>query len=92
MISTATSIGLDGINLDFEKLGMDGGEAFGQFLKELSVECRKNGIGLSVDDYMPNEGNKHYHLDVQGKVADYVILMGYDEHWHGSKNCYIYGQ
>ena len=21
---------------------------------------------------------------MQGKVADYVIIMGYDEHWHGS--------
>ena len=44
------------------------------------------GIVLSVDNYMPNQGNTHYRMDVQGQVADYVILMGYDEHWHGSKN------
>lgn len=86
MMDTALTLALDGINLDFEKLGTDGGEAFGQFLRELSAECRKNGIGLSVDDYMPNDGNKHYRLDMQGLVTDYVILMGYDEHWHGSKN------
>lgn len=86
LIGKATEFGLDGINLDIEKLSSDGGEAFGQFLRELSVECRKNNISLSMDDYMPNDSNRYYHLDVQGQVMDYVILMGYDEHWHGSKN------
>lgn len=86
MVSRARELGLDGINLDFEKLGNDAGEAYGQFLRELSVECRKNDIGLSVDDYMPNDGNRQYCMGIQGKVTDYVILMGYDEHWHGSKD------
>jgi spore germination protein YaaH len=84
MVDTTVGYGIDGINLDFEKLPADAWEYFGQFLKELSVECRKNKIKLSVDNYMPNEGNKQYRLDVQGQVVDYVILMGYDEHWHGS--------
>lgn len=86
IIDTAVQLGLDGINLDFEKLGGDCREYYAQFLRELSVECRKQKISLSVDNYMPNEGNKQYRLDVQGQVVDYVILMGYDEHWHGSGN------
>ena len=86
MIATSVALGVDGINLDFEKIGGDCREHYGQFLRELSVECRKNALTLSVDNYMPNEGNKQYRLDVQGQVVDYVILMGYDEHWHGSKN------
>lgn len=86
IISTAVSLGLDGVNLDFEKVGADCREHYAQFLKELSVECRKKQLTLSVDNYMPNEGNKQYRLDVQGRVADYVILMGYDEHWHGCGN------
>lgn len=28
--------------------------------------------------------NSHYELEEQGKVADYVIIMGYDEHYAGS--------
>lgn len=84
MIETSLSLGVDGINLDFEKVGSDCHEHFGQFLRELAVECQKNALTLSIDNYMPNEGNKQYRLDVQGQVADYVILMGYDEHWHGS--------
>ncbi|MBP5282103.1 MAG: chitinase [Lachnospiraceae bacterium] len=86
MIAAAKEVGMDGINLDFEKVGTDCSEHFGQFLRELSVECRQNNLKLSVDNYMPNEGNKQYRLDIQGQVVDYVILMGYDEHWHGSGN------
>ena len=86
MIEVSLALELDGINLDFEKVGPDCSEHFGQFLRELSAECRKNSLKLSIDNYMPNEGNKQYRLDVQGQVADYVILMGYDEHWHGSGN------
>ncbi|MDE5951046.1 MAG: chitinase, partial [Acetatifactor sp.] len=33
---------------------------------------------------VPFNFNDYYRRDVQGKVADYVIIMGYDEHWHGS--------
>lgn len=86
MIDTALSVGMDGINLDFEKITADAGPHFVQFLKELSIDCRANGLVLSVDNYMPNAGNTYYRLDVQGKVCDYVVLMGYDEHWHGSKD------
>lgn len=81
---TALSLGLDGINLDFERLGSDSGIHFVQFLRELSVLCRSNGLVLSVDNYVPFNFNDYYRLDIQGQVADYVIIMGYDEHWHGS--------
>lgn len=82
---TALSLGLDGINLDFERLGSDSGIHFVQFLRELSILCRDNGLVLSVDNYVPFHFNDYYRLDIQGQVADYVIIMGYDEHWHGSK-------
>lgn len=80
----ALSLGLDGINLDFERLSSDSGPHFVQFLRELSVLCRSNGLVLSVDNYVPFNFNDYYRLDIQGQVTDYVIIMGYDEHWHGS--------
>ncbi len=83
---TAVNLGLDGINLDFEQVQSQTGPHYAQFLRELSVVCRQNDLILSVDDYVPFQFNEHYRLDVQGQVADYVIIMGYDEHWHGSKN------
>ncbi len=84
IVDTALSLGLDGINIDFEQLGVDSGTHFVQFLRELSVLCRSNGLVLSVDNYVPFNFNDHYRLDIQGQVVDYVIIMGYDEHWHGS--------
>lgn len=74
---------IDGINVDFESLSGETGEHFTQFLRELSIECRKNGIVLSVDNYVPRESNTFYNRKEQGAVADYVIIMGYDEHWGG---------
>ena len=84
IITEALKLGLDGVNIDFEKIESQTGIHFVQFIRELSVECRKNALTLSVDNYVPYNFNDYYRLDIQGKVADYVIIMGYDEHWHGS--------
>lgn len=83
LVATALEYELDGINIDFEDLGIDTGEPFIEFIRELSIPCRENGIVLSVDNYVPMGYNNHYHLKEQGLVADYVIIMGYDEH-HGN--------
>lgn len=74
---------IDGINIDLEGINYESGEHFTQFLRELSIECRLNGIVLSVDNYVPRESNTFYNRKEQGIVADYVIIMGYDEHWGG---------
>lgn len=84
--SEAVNLGLDGINLDFERVDEKSGIHYVQFLRELSVLCRKNNLIFSVDNYVPFHFNDYYRLDIQGQVADYVIIMGYDEHWHGSKD------
>lgn len=86
MINTALSLDLDGINIDFEGLTEEVGTHYVQFLRELSVECRKNSLVLSIDNYVPFHFNEFYRLDIQGEIADYVIIMGYDEHYHGSKD------
>lgn len=82
--AAAADLGLDGINIDFEQVAQATGVHYVQFLRELSVACRQNGMVLSVDNYVPFHFNEHYRLDIQGEIADYVIIMGYDEHWHGS--------
>jgi spore germination protein YaaH len=84
LIAEALKTKLDGINVDFEKISTECGEHFIQFVRELSVKCRQNGIILSVDNYVPKGFNSHYNIEEQGIVADYVIIMGYDEHYAGS--------
>lgn len=84
LIATAQEYNLDGINIDFENISLDAGEPFIQFIRELSVPCREYGIVLSVDNYVPMGHTDHYDRAEQGVVADYVIIMGYDEHYAGS--------
>lgn len=83
LVQEAQSRGLDGINIDFENVKESAGEAYVEFLREISILCRENGIVLSVDNYVPKEHSSHYNRKEQGVVADYVIIMGYDEHWGG---------
>lgn len=83
LVQEAQARGLDGINIDFENISEGAGEAFVEFLREISILCRANGIVLSVDNYVPKEYSAHYNRTEQGVVADYVIIMGYDEHWGG---------
>ncbi len=84
LISEALKTGLDGINVDFEYISKECGEHYIQFLRELSLKCRQNGIILSVDNPVPSAYSTQYHLEEQGKIVDYVIIMGYDEHYKGS--------
>ena len=84
LMSEALQTGIDGINVDFEKISQECGEHYIQFIRELSVKCRQNEIILSVDNYVPKGYNAHYNLKEQGNVVDYVIIMGYDEHYNGS--------
>lgn len=84
LISAATGAGIDGINVDFEQLSEDVGIHFLEFLRELSIECHKNNLVLSVDNPVPEDFTSHYDRAEQGRVVDYVIIMGYDEHYVGS--------
>lgn len=85
LIQAATNVGMDGINVDFESLSEDVGIHFLEFLRELSIECHKNNLVLSVDNPVPEDFTSHYDRAEQGRVVDYVIIMGYDEHYVGSE-------
>lgn len=84
LIGQAKEIGFDGINIDFEGIAQEAGCDYVQFIRELSILCRKNGIILSVDVPVPMDFSKYYNREELGNVCDYVIMMGYDEHYAGS--------
>lgn len=85
LMADADEYGFDGINLDFETLKESAGKYYVQFIRELSVSCRNKGLVLSVDNYVPASYNMFYNRAEQGRVADYVIIMGYDEHFAGGE-------
>lgn len=84
LINKVKEYNIDGINIDFETINSKSAPHYIQFLRELSVECRKEKIILSVDSYVPMAFNEFYRRDIQGKIVDYVVVMAYDEHYSGS--------
>ena len=85
LVSEAERLGLDGINLDFEYMEAPDGAAYSQFVREMSIACRKSGLVFSVDLACPYEWNSYIDRKEVGTVADYLINMGYDEHYVGSE-------
>lgn len=85
LIQEADTYGFDGFNLDFESLKAEAGPHYVQFIREFSVACRNKGLVLSVDNYVPSPYTSFYNRREQGSVADYVIVMGYDEHYAGGE-------
>ena len=84
LVAAAISMGLDGINVDFEALPAKAADGYRQFIRELSLKCEANEIVLSVDNYVPSASNYFYDRANQADYADYVVIMAYDEHWGGS--------
>ena len=85
LMNEADTYGFDGFNLDFESLKAEAGPHYVQFIREMSVACRNKGLVLSVDNYVPSSYTAFYNRREQGIVADYVIVMGYDEHYAGGE-------
>ena len=86
IIAAAIEYDLDGINLDFEALSNEAGDAYVQFIRELSIKCENNDLVLSVDNYVPSSYTEFYNRAEQAVFADYVIIMAYDEHYSGSED------
>ena len=82
IIAQALQNNLDGINIDFESLSEDEiGDAYIQFLRELSIKCENNDLVLSTSVYMPASYNEVYKYHEQADFVDYICLMAYDQHW-----------
>ncbi len=86
IIASAIEYNLDGINLDFEALAGEVGDAYIQFIRELSIKCENNNIVLSVDNYVPSSYTAFYNRSEQALFADYIVIMAYDEHTRVSED------
>ena len=84
LIGYAKTLSMDGINIDFEHVDPGDAYTYTEFIRELSIACRRAGIVLSVDTYPPYEFNAYLNRKEIAEVSDYLINMGYDEHYVGS--------
>lgn len=78
---------IDGVNIDFEGDGRSNREGFTRFVTLLSEKLRESGKVTSVDvtGYDTYSLSSYYDRSALAEVCDYIVLMGYDEHWSGSK-------
>ncbi|MET3289381.1 UNVERIFIED_CONTAM: spore germination protein YaaH [Brevibacillus sp. OAP136] len=77
----------DGINVDFENIAPEDKQAFVSFVKELASALHPYKMTVSVDVTRDNPDpywSGSFDRAALGKVADYVIMMGYEEHWETS--------
>ncbi|MFD2332847.1 S-layer homology domain-containing protein [Cohnella sp. GCM10020058] len=85
LASLVRQYGLDGINIDFENMAPGDRQTFTAFITELNAALDKIPAVLSVD-VSPDLGTdwtEVFDYAALGKAADYIVLMGYDEHWNG---------
>ena len=87
IINVCEEYDLDGINIDFEYMYEKDKELFSRFIIELEPRMEKIGAVLSVDVTAP-DGSPNWSLcfdrNVIGKVADYIVFMGYDQYSSGT--------
>ena len=84
IVSETVRVGADGINIDFEKVNADCAPYFQEFIRELSVSCRTQGLVLSINAYVPTY-TKYLGRAELARTADYIVCMCYDEHTSGSE-------
>lgn len=83
ILEYTTTYQLDGINIDFENMYAEDKDNFSQFLAELRPRLNEIGAVLSVDVTAPDGGETWsmcYNRNSIGKIADYIIFMGYDQY------------
>ncbi len=83
LVNEVKNSGADGLNIDYEKIYEEIADDYVEFIRELSIACRQNQLVLSVDTYVEQDYNTFFNRKAIGEAADYLVIMGYDEHWAG---------
>lgn len=88
LAALVSKYGLDGLNIDFENVGPPDRTALTIFITLLAAKLHTLGAVVSVD-VSPDLGTdwtEAFDYAALGKQADYIVMMGYDEHYGGSRN------
>lgn len=86
LTALAVKYRLDGLNLDFENVAPQDRTALTTFAASLARGLHANGMVLSVDvsPDRDTDWTEAFDYAALGRQADYIVLMGYDEHYSGS--------
>ncbi|GFN30772.1 glycosyl hydrolase family 18 protein [Paenibacillus xylaniclasticus] len=87
LVNRVSSLGSEGINLDFEGLAASDRAAFTKFVRELTEAAHARNLKVSIDlirgDVRWNDKTA-YDFAAIGAIVDTVVMMAYDQHWKGS--------
>ena len=78
---------IKGLNIDFENIYKEDKNKLVQFVAELTAECHKRNIDVSMDVTMmggSDNWSKCYDREKLGNIVDYLVIMAYDQHWASS--------
>lgn len=86
LASVVSKYGLDGLNIDFENVAPDDREYLTSFITLLAEKMLTLNATLSID-VSPDLGTdwtEAFDYAALGKQVNYMVMMGYDEHYDGS--------
>jgi spore germination protein YaaH len=76
---------LQGINFDIENVNPEDGPLVTQFMREAAVFLHQAGLVVSMDITFTagdnNNWSSFYERKKLAQIADYLMVMAYDEHW-----------
>jgi spore germination protein YaaH len=87
LLAFAEMYDLQGINIDFENVYLKDKDKVTQFVRELTPLAHEQGLVISIDVTVRGGSEMwslFYDRKALGETVDYMILMGYDEHWASS--------
>ncbi|MBO7743280.1 S-layer homology domain-containing protein [Paenibacillus sp. MWE-103] len=77
--------GLDGLNLDFENMLPEDRDVFTAFVAALeqALDASNAAVSVNVSPDLGTDWTAVFDYAALANAADYIVLMGYDEHWDG---------
>ena len=81
--------GWSGVNLDFENVSPQDRELYSAFVEELSRRLRPQrmvtvAVPLRKRSWENQSWARAYDYRALGRVSDFLVIMGYDQHWAGA--------
>ena len=84
LVTYVSMYNLDGINVDFENIYDDDKDRLTAFLTKLGAALKEQNVVFSIDVTVPSKSSFWslcYDRQALGRIADYIMVMTYDEHW-----------
>lgn len=87
ILAFCRTLGLDGINIDFENVFGEDRDRLTAYVAELARALHEDGLRVSMDVTVVSDKPNWsgcYDREALGRIVDAIALMTYDEHWRSS--------